>query len=36
MDTVSAAARDLLPLMLTVRPDNAGASEAITLLRGWT
>ncbi len=36
MDTVSAAARDLLPLMLTVRPDNAEASEAISLLRGWT
>ncbi len=36
MDTVSAAARDLLPLMLTVRPDNAAASEAVTLLRGWT
>ena len=36
MDTVSAAARDLLPLMLTVRPDNAGASQAISLLRGWT
>ena len=36
MDTVSAAARELLPLMLTVRPDNAAASEAVTLLRGWT
>ena len=36
MDTVSAAARNLLPLMLTVRPDNAAASEAVTLLRGWT
>ncbi len=36
MDTVSAAARDLLPLLLTVRPDNAAASEAVSLLRGWT
>ncbi|NNG04795.1 MAG: penicillin acylase family protein [Inquilinus sp.] len=36
MDTVSVAARDLLPLMLTVRPDNAAAAEAVRLLRGWS
>ena len=36
MDTVSVAARDLLPLMLTVRPDNAEAAEAVRLLRGWS
>ncbi len=36
MDTVSLAARDLLPLMLLVRVDNARAAEALAMMRRWT
>ena len=36
MDNVSLAARDLLPLMLTVTPPDTDAADILALLRPWT